>query len=222
MHTWHVSATDTETGDTEPMLPRIPTFGPPALGQRLGGYKLEKILGRGGMGAVYVGLNDAGARRAVKVPFHDSKEASDVARARFTRESQVLARIPPHRGVVRVHAAGEEGHLAYCVLELVEGRSLEDLLSKEGPLPVARAIAVTEEVARALAHLHAHGVVHRDVKPSNILVRDEDGSAVLADFGLVRDDQAQSLTATGTFVGTPIYVAPEQALASRPVDGRAD
>ncbi len=216
-----VSLTDTDTGDTEPMLPRVPTFGPPALGQRLGGYKLEKILGRGGMGAVYVGVNDAGARRAVKVPFYE-REGSEIARARFTREAQVLARIPPHRGVVRVHAAGEEGHLTYCVLELIEGRTLEQILTKQGPLPIPKALEVAEQTARALAHLHKQGVVHRDVKPSNLLIRDEDGSVVLTDFGLVRDQTLESLTQTGTFVGTPIYVAPEQALATREVDGRAD
>lgn len=208
---------------TEPMTPR-PAGAKPSLqlGARLGGYALERLIGRGGMGAVYLGVSEAGVRRAIKLPFLD-QDRSGLVRARFQREAEVLARIPPHRGVVRVHAASIEDDNAYCVLELVEGRSLEAILKKDGPLPVARVLEIGEQVARALDHLHRNGVIHRDVKPGNVLIRDEDGSAVVTDFGLVRDEAATgALTTTGTFVGTPLYVAPEQALATGPIDGRAD
>jgi hypothetical protein len=195
--------------------------GLPEPGRVLGGYVLERVLGRGGMGAVFVGRNASGAVRAIKVPLFDGAD-SDEHRARFERETRALAKLRPHPNVVRVHGAGTEGPFAYCVLELVEGESLAALV-RRGPSPVERALALAEQVARALAHAHEAGVIHRDVKPENVIVRASDGSAVLMDFGLARDrEERERLTKTGTVLGTPAYMAPEQVEGASNVDTRAD
>jgi serine/threonine protein kinase len=197
------------------------TRGLPPAGSTIAGYRLERLLGKGGMGAVYVGVNEAGMRRAIKVPLFDGELAAEL-RARFEREANTLGRVKPHPNVVRVHGAGQDGPYAYCVLELVEGESLA-ALAKKGPLEVERALDLTAQLARSLAHIHAHGIVHRDVKPENVLVRASDGSAVLMDFGLARDlADRERLTKTGVALGTPAYMAPEQVEGGKDVDLRAD
>jgi hypothetical protein len=173
------------------------------------------------MGAVFVGRNAAGAVRAIKVPLFEGEDADEL-RARFEREARTLAKLKPHPNIVRVHGAGTEGPFAFCVLELVEGESLAALI-RRGPLPVERALDLGEQVARALAHVHEAGLIHRDVKPENVIVRASDGSAVLMDFGLARDlAEKQRLTRTGTLLGTPAYMAPEQIEGRSDVDHRAD
>jgi serine/threonine-protein kinase len=197
-----------------------PPSATPQVGASLGGYVLERVLGQGGMGAVFAGRNDAGMVRAIKVPLFSGDGAAD-ARARFEREARALAKIPPHANVVRVHACATEGTTTWCVLELVEGESLEKTIAR-GALPIERALELAEAIARALAHVHALGIVHRDVKPANVIVR-PDGTPVLMDFGLARDvEERERLTQTGTMLGTPAYMAPEQHDGARDVDGRAD
>jgi serine/threonine-protein kinase len=194
-------------------------------GDVLGGYRIERLLGQGGMGAVCEVVHVAtGARRALKVPFFegDHGERRD-ARARFVREAQVLAALAPHPNVVRVHALGEDAGRPFCVLEMIEGEGLDAIL-REGPLPIPRAIGLAIEVARALEHVHRAGILHRDLKPANVVVRKDGGGAVLVDFGLARDAVAekQRLTKTGALLGTPAYMAPEQADGASDVDARAD
>jgi hypothetical protein len=197
-----------------------PGSGALAPGDRLGGHVIESVLGRGAMGAVYLARNAAGARRALKVPLFEGPQDED-ARQRFAREMEGLARLKPHRHVVQVHAAGLEGPMPYCALELIDGASLDKVL-EAGPLSPARALEIGEQVAIALAHSHASGIVHRDVKPANILVRKEDGSAVLTDFGLAHLADRERLTRTGDMLGTPLYMPPEQADARGPADARSD
>src|SRR5262249_18413336 len=118
------------------------------IGERVGGYVLERLLGRGGMGAGHGGPDGAGVRRAVKLPRFEGADASG-RRARFTREALALAGLRPHPNIVRVHASGEDEGRAYCVLELVEGETLDWAL-RHGPLPLARALEIAEQIARAL------------------------------------------------------------------------
>jgi len=178
----------------------------PRVGARLGDYVLESVLGRGGMGAVFVGRHaSVGARRAVKVVVG----GGDRARARFEREAQALARVEGHDGVVRVHAYGHAAGNDYLVMDLVEGETLEAALAR-GPLAVGRAVRLVRQVAEALAHVHAAGVVHRDLKPGNVIARARDDAAVLTDFGVARSDDGPRLTASRGVVGSPGYMAPEQ------------
>src|SRR5262249_1749748 len=129
------------------------TGGLPAIGEVLGGYRLERVLGKGGMGAGYVGVNDAGMRRAVKIPIFAGEEASAL-RARFEREARAMASVPRHPNVLQIYTTGQERGFAYCVLDLVEGEGL-DTLAARGALPIERALELAEQLARALAHVHA-------------------------------------------------------------------
>ncbi|MCO5166360.1 MAG: protein kinase [Planctomycetes bacterium] len=185
---------------------------------RIGRFIVDAELGRGGMGVVYRAHDPAtGARVALKVLLH--AEAEDLLR--FEREARLLAQVQ-HPDIVRLLELGREpGGRPFVALELVEGESLAALL-KRGPLEPLEAARLFEPLARALAHAHARGVVHRDLKPDNVLI-DREGRAKLSDFGLARrtDAGASRLTATGTLLGTPAYMAPEQA-AGGPVDARAD
>jgi serine/threonine protein kinase len=193
----------------------------PPIGTTLAGYRLEKLLGRGGMGGVYIGVNESGARRAVKIPIFTGDQG-DEWRKRFEREANSVARLKAHPNVIRVHGAGVDGQWAWCTLELIEGESLDDMV-KRGPLPVDRALDLVEQLARALAHIHEAGIVHRDVKPANVMVRSGEGTAVLMDFGLARDmSERERLTQSGVLLGTPAYAAPEQLEGRKDVDARAD
>ena len=186
----------------------------------LGGYVLEELIGRGGMGAVYRARGPSGEERAVKVARLEGEDAEELA-LRFERETLALSRIPPHGNVLRVHAAGHEQGVAFCVLDLLEGSLLQDELAK-GPFTVERALATALGIGRALAHVHAHGLIHRDVTPSNVMLR-EDGSPVLIDFGLARDlVERERLTQTGVALGTPNYMSPEQASGRADLDARVD
>src|SRR5690349_7367768 len=142
-----------------------------APGSTLGGYTVVAPLGRGGMGAVYSARREDGALVALKVLLATTSEP---ARLRFTREAELAARLD-HPGIVRVHAAGVDRGRPFIAMELVEGRSLAELVGRVEP---ALAAALAAEVARAIQHAHARGVLHRDLKPANVLVR-TDGRAVV-------------------------------------------
>lgn len=174
----------------------------------LGKYELVSPLGQGGMGVVWRARHtELGRDVAIKVMLA-GEHASEEMLARFRREARLAAKLQDP-GIVTVFDCGNEGRLHYFVMELVEGQSLKELLAN-GPLPVDRAVRIAAEAARALGAAHDSGVVHRDVKPGNLLI-DTKGRVRVADFGLAKDLSDASLTATGTVVGTPSYMAPEQA-----------
>jgi len=174
------------------------------IGQTLEGrFLIEGVLGSGGMGVVYLALDQAGQRRvAIKLA---SAAQNQNQIARFLREGEVSAALD-HPGIVRIYSSGAVGQRPYLVYELVEGARELDLVLPE--LEVAGRVDLVTQVASALGYAHAHGVVHRDVKPANVLV-DAQGRARLADFGIARLEGAERLTATGAFVGTPHYMSPE-------------
>ena len=176
-------------------------------GTAFGHYHLLDLLGRGGMGEVWR-AHDTVAERIVAVKVLPPQWAQDeIFQQRFRREAQAAARLhEPH--VVPIHSFGEIDGRLYVEMRLIEGRDLHALLT-EGPLIPARAVAIIEQVARALDAVHQSGLVHRDVKPSNILIARYD-FAYLIDFGIARAAQETGLTSSGHFVGTMHYMAPER------------
>ena len=177
--------------------------------QVLGGrYRLARRVGSGGMASVYEGEDiHLGRRVAIKV-LHPQYEADAGAVSRFEREARSVARLV-HPGIVAVYDVGYDGDRHFIVMEYVEGQSVKELL-RGGPLSVDRTIDVGAQVARALDYAHQLGVVHRDVKPHNILLT-PDGAAKLVDFGIALARDVASLTDGGAILGTAHYLAPEQA-----------
>ena len=190
------------------------------IGSELLGYRLEALIGRGGMGVVYR-AHDPRLKRDVALKLLAPELAEDRAfRDRFLRESELAAALE-HPNVVPIHDVGETDGQLFIVMRLVEGSDLGALLRSEGRLQPRRALALVAQVAAALDAAHERGLVHRDVKPSNVLV-DPGDHAYLADFGLTRRLSDPSiLLEHGLSVGTPAYVAPEQIRGGE-VDGRAD
>ena len=197
------------------------------LGVALAGrYALEGELGHGGMATVYA-AREVQLDRTVAIKVLNADVAMAVGSVRFAREIRLAARLQ-HPHVVPVLAAGEAAGLPYYVMPLVRGASLRERLRREQCLTLAAAAAIVLEVGGALAYAHRCGIVHRDVKPENILL-DEQGHALVADFGIARalgaaaaDEGVGALTATGLALGTPAYMSPEQGAADRNVDARSD
>lgn len=181
---------------------------------RIGPYAVQAEIGRGGMGIVYR-VEREGRTYALKVlPMAPAFARASVER--FRREARILARLR-HPNIVRVHDTGSAEGAPYIVMDLVEGRVLSEL---RDPMPERGAARLVAVLARALAAAHGEGVLHRDLKPQNVVLR-SDGTPVLLDFGLVAADDEPTLTTSGALLGTPRYMAPEQALAE-PTDARTD
>ena len=193
-------------------------------------YELTEPLGRGGMGEVWAARDTALGNRNIAVKLLSAQRLASLSgtadpeelRRRFLRESRVTARID-HPGLVAVHDAGQDGDQLYLVMQLVEGSDLADHLAEHDPYPWPWAAAVLAQLCSALAAVHAHRIVHRDLKPGNIMIR-PDGRATILDLGIaaVREDEDTRLTHTGTLLGTPVYMAPEQALGGSPIGPAAD
>ncbi|HJS43038.1 MAG TPA: serine/threonine-protein kinase [Gemmatimonadales bacterium] len=200
---------------TEPLNERVVT----AIG---GQYEVEREIGRGGMSVVYR-ARDRRLNRLVAIKVLPPELAYDPAiRTRFTREAQTAAQLS-HAHIVPIYDVGERDGIAHFVMALITGGNLADLLARAPRQPIEEARRLLREIADALAYAHLRGVIHRDIKPDNILIDSATGRAMVTDFGIARAIEAGTrLTVTGAAVGTPTYMSPEQAKGERDIDGRSD
>jgi len=188
-------------------------------------YELDQEIGRGGMGIVYRARDRRLKRHvAIKLLPPELSFRRDV-RSRFLREAETAAQLS-HPNIVPIYSVDEVGNLVFFVMACIDGDNLATLVQKRGPLPIGEARRWLQEVADALAYAHARGVVHRDIKPDNILLDGIDGRALVTDFGIARaatdSGETSRLTATGMAIGTPAYMSPEQASGDRDLDARSD
>jgi serine/threonine protein kinase len=196
-----------------------PSDWPDSLG-RLGTYEVKGVLGRGGMGVVLKAFDPALNRNVAIKVLSASLASCGAARRRFLREARAAAAVV-HEHVVAVYAVVETAGLPFLVMEYVPGRSLQDRLEKEGPLSLPEVLRIGMQTAAGLAAAHAQGLVHRDVKPANILLENSVERVRLSDFGLARAAADAGVTQSGVVSGTPHYMAPEQARGET-TDHRAD
>jgi len=189
----------------------------------LGRYRVETQIGRGAMGAVYLGHDPQIGRQVAIKTLALSREFSGdkltEARQRFFREAETAGRLQ-HPDIVTIFDAGEAQDLAYIAMEFIKGHDLQMQALPGRLLPLPRALDIVARVADALAYAHSQGVVHRDIKPANVMVDDDSGLVKVMDFGVARIADA-SRTRTGLVLGTPSYMSPEH-MAGRPLDGRTD
>jgi hypothetical protein len=201
----------------------------PRIGTKIGNYRVVDFIAQGGMGAVYVAEHQLLPRTvALKVLLDELREDGQF-RARFQREARLLETLSEHPHIVRIHDAGEEKGLLYIAMRYVDGMTLRELLRTERVVEPGRAIRIAAQIASALDTAHAANLVHRDVKPENVLIENRDGGdyCYLSDFGLVRDTTSSTrLTGTRVTLGTARYMAPEQVTADiiqgSMMDGRVD
>src|SRR3954468_17916324 len=180
-------------------------------------YELREVVGAGGVARVHRAV-DHHLERDVAIKVLDDEQARSAdpsGRDRFLREARSAARLH-HPHLVTIYDAGEDAGELFLVMELVDGQSLAALIAQRAPLPIDEAVSIATQVLDGLSAVHADGVIHRDVKPANVLV-DRNGNVRLTDFGIAKrlDEIEQSLTSSGMVVGTPTYLAPEQAVGGR-------
>ncbi|HXG34190.1 MAG TPA: serine/threonine-protein kinase [Bryobacteraceae bacterium] len=191
--------------------------------EQIGRYRVMAELGRGAMGVVYRALDPAiGRTVAIKtIRLADFADAAELARLRerLLREARA-AGVLSHPNIVTVYDVGEEQGVAWIAMEFAGGPTLEELLSRQEPLEPEAVLRILRQTAAALDYAHGKGIVHRDVKPANIVIQ-EDGTVKITDFGIARDAASRDLTHAGTVVGTPSYMSPEQ-VEGRSADGRSD
>jgi len=186
-------------------------------------YALDREVGRGGMATVYLAREAAGGR-AVAVKAMHPELASALGVERFRREMEISGSLS-HPGIVPLLDSGSAGTLLFYVMPFVAGESLHERLERERRLPADDAVRIVREIADALGYAHSRGILHRDVKPENILLAEDPARALIADFGLARAVGAADttkLTKTGTVVGTIHYMSPEQVREDRSIDERSD
>jgi serine/threonine-protein kinase len=205
---------------TEPTVPLASR-----LAQALGdAYTIEGEIGRGGMGVVFRARDERLKRRvAIKVLPPELAFQQEI-RARFTREAEMAARLS-HPHIVPIHAVGEGNGLVYFVMAYVDGESLAARLKRRGRLPVEECRRIMKEVADALSAAHGLSVIHRDIKPDNILLEGTRGRVIVTDFGIAKamsTGSGATLTSAGVAIGTPQYMSPEQAAGEKEIDGRSD
>jgi eukaryotic-like serine/threonine-protein kinase len=187
-------------------------------------YTIEGEIGRGGMGVVYRARDERLQRRvAIKVLPPELAFQNDI-RERFTREAQTAARLS-HPHIVPIHSVGEGEGLVYFVMGYVDGESVAARIRRRGKLPVEEARRIMKEAADALSAAHALSIIHRDIKPDNILLEGTRGRVMVTDFGIAKalsSTSAATLTGAGVAIGTPAFMSPEQAAGEREIDGRSD
>jgi len=200
-------------GQTDPELDRLRQAA-------AGRYVIDRELGRGGMGIVYL-ARDVALDRPVALKLLPAAFAAHPAmRERFLKEARTAARLA-HPNIVPIHAVEEHGEVVFFIMSWIRGETLGARVRRIGPLPAAETTRVLQETAWALGHAHAHGTLHRDVKPDNILIEEETGRALVTDFGIARTLVAGDDTPPGDILGTTEYMSPEQA-SGEPLDGRSD
>jgi serine/threonine protein kinase len=185
----------------------------------LGEYEILGELGHGGMASVFLAHDIALDRKVAIKVMSPALLDGEGAGERFKREARTAGALS-HPHIIPIHTVKEGGELLYFVMKYVDGRSLDSVIATHETLPIPMVVQILFEVASALAYAHRAGVIHRDVKPGNIMI-DRDGWAVVTDFGIAKVVQEQGLTMTGTAVGTPAYMSPEQCMAKE-VSGRSD
>jgi eukaryotic-like serine/threonine-protein kinase len=196
-----------------------PASHPEMLG-RIGRYEVERLIGAGGMGVVLKGF-DTELHRVVAIKvLLPNLATSAAARRRFAREAQAAAAVV-HEHVIPIYNVETDGDMPYLVMQFVPGHSLQTRVDEHGPLAIKEVLRLARQAAAGLAAAHAQGVVHRDVKPANILLEESVDRVLISDFGLARTVDDATLTRTGTLAGTPHYMSPEQA-SGQSVDRRSD
>jgi len=184
-----------------------------------GRYELEELVGSGGMSSVYRAHDKLLERTVALKILHEQFTRDDAYVERFRREARAVAQLA-HPNIVTVIDRGEQDGRQFIVFEYVDGMNLKELLDQEGPLDPREAIELALQVARGLSFAHENGLVHRDVKPQNVLI-DADGRAKVTDFGIAHALDVDGMTITGTIMGSSNYIAPEQA-RGEPVDEQSD
>ncbi len=212
-----LAAAAADSGDALPFL--APSSKPGSLG-RLDHYEVLEVVGKGGTGVV-LRARDGKLERIVALKVLAAPlAASGTARKRFAREARATAAVRDEH-VIAIHAVEDHGPVPYLVMEFIEGCNLEALIRRGGPLEIKEVLRIGIQIAKALQAAHQHGLIHRDVKPANILLENGVQRVKLTDFGLARAADDARLTQSGLIAGTPLYMAPEQA-AGEPLDPRAD
>jgi len=211
---WSVPATAGSTGVYAASLAALQSGA--VLGDR---YEIIRQLGQGGMGAVYQ-ARDREVDRMVALKVIRPELAGQPEILQRFKQELILARQVTHRNVIRIFDLGEAGGIKFITMEYIVGRDLRSLLIEKGKLPPAEAVAIIEQVCLALEAAHSEGVVHRDLKPQNIVVSG-DGKVCVMDFGIARSIELEGMTRTGGLVGTPEYMSPEQVQGEK-ADARSD
>ena len=185
-----------------------------------GHYSIDREVGRGGMGVVYLGVDEQLERPVAIKTLPPHLAIDPKVRGRFLREARTAGGLS-HQNIVPIYAAAERDGVVYFAMRYINGESLAERITRLGPLPAAEVVSLLKQLASALGYAHASGVVHRDIKAENVLLDSETGRAMLTDFGIARLAESQSLTATGTVLGTVQYMSPEQ-VTGETLDGRSD
>jgi serine/threonine protein kinase len=190
------------------------------VGTEVAGYRLEQVLGHGGMSVVYLAEHIRLGRKVALKLLAPALSEDDSYRERFVRESRRAAELE-HPNIIPIYDAGEDDGQLYIAMRYVEGSDLKSIIKRDGPMPLGRVIFILEQIAGALEAAHERDLVHRDVKPSNILVSTPSDRVYLTDFGVVKHTASRGLTKTGFFIGTVDYAPPEQ-IEGLPLDPRTD
>jgi serine/threonine protein kinase len=196
-----------------------PAATPGSLG-RLGHYEVREVVGRGGMGVVLRAFDDKLHRVVAVKVLAPALAASGTARQRFVREARAAAAVS-HDHVVAIHAVEADGPVAYLVMQMIDGIALEEKVRQTGPLPVKEILRIGMQTAAGLAAAHEQGLVHRDIKPGNLLLENGVERVKITDFGLARAVDDASVSQSGVIAGTPLYMSPEQARGEA-LDHRSD